>query len=64
MNIIIDKNLADKLSEILKESSFKSHEELVDFILREFISKHNIPADENPDEKQILRNRLKNLGYL
>ena len=66
MEIKIDDTLINRLREFQKETSFKNLEELIEFILNDFLDKGQIQQDETDPklDKQELNNRLKNLGYL
>ena len=63
MKFEINDNLAADLTGFLKETSFKTLDELIEFILKDYLD--NQQADLNKTEnKKILEERLKNLGYL
>ena len=63
MKIHIDDDLIARLSEYQKETSFKKIDELINFIITDFLNKQNLDQQKDSD-KEILRERLKNLGYL
>ena len=63
MKIEIDDNLFSHLNKFLKETSFKNLDELIEFILKDYLD--NNPVNSNKEEdKKILEERLRNLGYL
>ena len=63
MKIEINDNLLNHLNEFLKETSFKNLDELLEFILKDYL--YNNQVDSNKEEdKKILEERLRNLGYL
>lgn len=65
MDISIDTELEKQLKDILKNTSFKNLTELINFILLEYITQRQEKAAEQKiNDKEILENRLKNLGYL
>lgn len=65
MDISLDTELEKQLKDILKNTSFKNLTELINFILLEYITQRQEKAAEQKiNDKEILENRLKNLGYL
>lgn len=63
MKIDINEELVKQLQGFFKDSSFKDLDELVDFILKDYLEKNKMEEDADSD-KDILQERLKNLGYL
>ena len=63
MKIEIDDNLLNHLNEFLKETSFKNPDELIEFILKDYLGNNQVDSNKEEDKK-ILEERLKNLGYL
>ena len=63
MKIEINEDLQNRLQAYLKETSFKTIEELVEFILAEHLDQNKTDRG-NDSDKEILQERLKNLGYL
>ena len=65
MNISIKDNLLEKLEGYLKETSFKDLNELIEYILENYLAENlgqiRNPAPKAPDE---ITQRLKDLGYL
>lgn len=66
MEIKIDEILINRLKEFQKETSFKNFEELIEFILNDYLNKSQVEKDETnlSRDKQKLNDRLRNLGYL
>ena len=66
MNVFINNHLFERLTAHRHNTSFKKTEELVEYILDEYLihlkQKHN--SSDNKSDKDILNERLKNLGYL
>ena len=63
MDIKISNDLNEKLQNHLRESSFRSLDELVNFILNDYIKKIEEYQNENMQEDETLNKRLKDLGY-
>jgi len=63
MKIQIDDDLIAQLSEYQKETSFKKIDELIHYILSDYLDSQNGKLQKDTN-KEILRERLKNLGYL
>jgi len=65
MNLKISENLLNRLKNHLKETSFKSIDELVEYILENYITENmgqSVKEESStPDE---INKRLKDLGYL
>jgi metal-responsive CopG/Arc/MetJ family transcriptional regulator len=62
MKIEINEDLAQRLATFLQESSFTDLNELIEFILNDYLE-NNTDSSEKSDQ-EILQERLKNLGYL
>ena len=63
MKIEINADLQSRLQDYLKQTSFKTIDELAEFILMEYLDKKETDKINDSDE-EILQERLKNLGYL
>jgi len=63
MKIEIDDKLYILLTEFLKETSFKNLDEFIEFILKDYLNSNKVDSNKTEDKK-ILEERLKNLGYL
>ncbi len=63
MKIEIDDNLFSYLNKFLKETSFKNLDELIEFILKDYLDNNRVNSNKEEDKK-ILEERLRNLGYL
>ena len=63
MKIQIEDDLIARLSEYQKETSFKKVDELINYILSDYLDNQKRDLQKDSD-KEILRERLKNLGYL
>lgn len=66
MEIKLNSDLVKRLKSYQQQSSFKNFDELIEYILSDFLDKTESRQDD-PDEKsdkQKLNERLKNLGYL
>lgn len=66
MHIIINDQLIERLSVHQKNTSFKKIEELVEYVIEEYLSAINEKdnSSDSKSEKEILNERLRNLGYL
>ncbi len=66
MNVTINKQLFEKITAHQHSTSFKKTEELVEYILEEYLSRYKDENDSsgNKSDKDILNERLRNLGYL
>ena len=65
MKINIDNNLVNTLVEHQKETSFKKLEEFIEFILTDYLEKNkNSTSAISNSDRNLLNERLKNLGYL
>jgi hypothetical protein len=66
VTIKIPKPLYDNLREIIEDTGFNSVTELVVFILRDIASARPGRGDEplNREEIDLIRKRLRSLGYL
>ena len=63
MKIEINDNTAALLKKILEKSSFRTLGELVAFILEDYV-KNQPPGPNDSLDEDLLRDRLKSLGYL
>ncbi len=63
VTIKIPRPLYDKIKGIIKDSGFRSVNEFIVHVLRDLVSAKTDEADLTPDEIEIIRRRLKNLGY-
>ncbi len=65
VSIEISKELYEKLERALKSyEGFNTVEELVEFILNEFVSEEEQGDVYSPEEEEEIKKRLKSLGYL
>ena len=62
MKIEISEELSQRLKIFLKESSFRDLDELVEYIINEYLENRDDTAEKT--DQEILQERLKNLGYL
>ena len=62
----IPRPLYELIKEIIKSSGFTSVNEFVVYVLRDLISRIDTPREEELSVKEVdlIRRRLKNLGYL
>ena len=64
VTIKIPRPLYEKIKGIIKDSGFRSVNEFIVHVLRDLVSvKADEQADLKPDEIEVIRRRLKNLGY-
>lgn len=66
--IYVSRDLYREIRNRVKESGgeFKSVEEYVEFVLAELLKEENVEEKKvfTPEEEEIIKKRLKNLGYL
>ena len=62
----IPRPLYELIKEIIESSGFTSVNEFVVYVLRDLVSRINTPVEEELSviEVDLIRRRLKNLGYL
>ncbi len=62
----IPKPLYDNLKEVIRDTGFNSVTEFVVYVLRDIASSRGAKGDEplTKEEIELIRNRLKTLGYL
>jgi metal-responsive CopG/Arc/MetJ family transcriptional regulator len=61
----IPDTLYKELENVHKQSIFPSLDDLIIFILQEYLDKQNASPEKNEkDAEKIIKERLKNLGYL
>jgi len=64
VTIKIPRPLYDKIKNIIKDSGFRSVNEFTVHVLRDLVSvRKAAPRDLSQDEIDVIRKRLKNLGY-
>jgi metal-responsive CopG/Arc/MetJ family transcriptional regulator len=64
VTIKIPRPLYEKIKDIIRESGFRSVNEFIVHVLRDLVSaKADDQADLKPDEIEVIRRRLRNLGY-
>jgi metal-responsive CopG/Arc/MetJ family transcriptional regulator len=64
VTIKIPRPLYDKIKGIITGSGFRSVNEFIVHVLRDLVSaKPDEQSDLRPDEIEVIRRRLKNLGY-
>ena len=59
----IPRPLYDKIKSVIEGSGFSSVNEFVVYILRDLISQSKEKKELSADEVEVIRQRLKNLGY-
>lgn len=66
MNISLNDDLYSQLKEYLEETSFKNIEDLIEFILEDYLGSVSRNTNDMSNEKNndLLNKRLKDLGYL
>jgi hypothetical protein len=64
----IPRPLYDRLSQVIEGTGFRSVTEFCVFVLRDLVSEPSVPAADpdrlSRDEVEIVRKRLRSLGYL
>ena len=56
--------LFEELAQYHKQSIFPSLDDLIIYILQEYLDKQNTQQDNEKNDDKIVQDRLKNLGYL
>ncbi len=62
--VSIPTTLANKLKEKLKETGFKNLSDYVTYILREVLAEWENEEELSQDEEELIKERLRALGYL
>lgn len=64
--VSLSKNLYDLIANRFKENTgeFKGVENYVEFILREFLKEKNVEERYTKEEEELIKKRLRRLGYL
>ncbi|PSP59077.1 CopG family transcriptional regulator [Halobacteriales archaeon QH_7_66_36] len=62
--VSIPKNLADRVDETIEGTSFSSTSDLVRFLLRSIVIKHQQEGELTEAEFQEIADQLRDLGYL
>jgi hypothetical protein len=61
----IPRPLYERLSQVIEGTGFHSVTEFCVFVLRDLVSEPSVPPDRlSRDEVELVRNRLRSLGYL
>ena len=60
--IEISKDIIEKIKQRIKETEFKSVEEYIEFVLREVLEEEE--AEISKEDEEIIKERLRALGYL
>ncbi|KAA3612033.1 MAG: hypothetical protein D8M58_20020 [Calditrichaeota bacterium] len=64
MECKINDEILDRLKEYQKNTSFKNLEELIEYILEEYLNKNKDKSDGPHTMPAEINQRLKDLGYL
>jgi uncharacterized membrane-anchored protein len=67
VTIKIPRILYEKIKLITADSGFNSPTDFIVFVLRDIVGEHKAPPGKDgfsPEEIQLIREKLKNLGYL
>ena len=73
VTIKIPRNLYNRLHQIVKDSGFNSVTDFIVFVLRDLVSEstqqrknaqHSVDEELSKEEIELVRKRLKSLGYL
>ncbi len=62
--VSIPKDLADRVEETIEGTSFSSTSDLVRFLLRSIVIKHEAEGELTESEFQDIADQLRDLGYL
>lgn len=61
----IPRPLYERLQQVIEGTGFRSVNEFVVYVLRDLVSERGTPSGAlTPEEIELLRNRLRKLGYL
>jgi predicted nucleotidyltransferase len=65
-NIKIPQHLYEKLARMAAESGFDATEDLILFVLQDYLDQNVVKEDMDlaPEEEEQIRKRLKDLGYM
>jgi hypothetical protein len=67
VTIKIPRFLYDKIKLITADSGFNSPTDFIVYVLRDVVGEHKVSAGKDgfsPEEIRVIREKLKNLGYL